>query len=218
MTDEYEIEKLKRQLHIAGLDAKDAVDWLTEIQRRKRFGIVTRYWQTAFAAAEAAVEAKQQIEAKLDRAVEAARKSGRITDRAADVAKAITDWATAQATVRGLALVGSHARCEARRHSDIDFMVLAVDPKTFKTDSAWPTSIAWPGRRLVEWEDEIYDLVWSRRLRLDPFCEVEMSFGPLSWAVPSPVDPGTRKIVSGGFRALYDPDGMMERLCAECQQ
>lgn len=138
--------------------------------------------------------------------------------QAAGVADAVADWAINQTTIRGLALIGSHARGEARPDSDIDLAALAIDPGAFEADSTWPGSIAWPGMRLVSWQDERYGIVWSRRLQLDPSCEVELSFGPLSWAALNPVDPGTRRVVSDGFRVLYDPDGLMMRLYDECRQ
>jgi hypothetical protein len=44
-------------------------------------------------------------------------------DVLANVVKAVTDWATIQTTIRGLVLVGSHARGEACADSDIDFII-----------------------------------------------------------------------------------------------
>jgi uncharacterized protein len=139
-------------------------------------------------------------------------------ERVADIAKAILAWAAAQASVQGLALIGSHARGEARPDSDIDFLALALDPEAYAADSAWLGAIAWPGMRLVNWQDERYGLVWSRRLWLEPACEVELSFGPPSWAALNPVDAGTRKVVLDGFGILYDPDGLMKRLYDECRR
>jgi hypothetical protein len=133
------------------------------------------------------------------------------------VANAVADWASAQADIRGLTIIGSHARGAARPDSDIDLTALALDPKAFKADTVWPHAIAWPGMRLINWADESYGVVWSRRIRFEPSCEVELSFGPLSWAALNPVDLGTRRIVLDGFRVLYDPDGLMTRLCAACQ-
>jgi uncharacterized protein len=140
-----------------------------------------------------------------------------IIAQAPRVANAVADWASARADIRGLAIIGSHARGEARPDSDIDLTAIALDPKTLKADTAWPDAIAWPGMRLINWRDERYGVVWSRRLRFEPSCEVELSFGPLSWAALNPIDLGTRHIVLDGFRVLYDPDGLMTRLCAACQ-
>jgi hypothetical protein len=105
-----------------------------------------------------------------------------IIAQAPRVANAVADWAKAHTDIRGLALIVSHACGEARPDSDIDLMALALDPKTFGVDGAWPGAIAWPEMRLVKWGNERYGVV------LD------------------------------GFRVLDDPDGLMTRLCAECQQ
>jgi Nucleotidyltransferase domain len=105
----------------------------------------------------------------------------------AGAANAVADWARGQTDIRGLALIGSHARGEARPDSDIDFMALALDPKTFEMDIAWPKAIASPGMRIVKWEDERYGVVWSRRLWFESSCEVELSFGTLTGAALNPI-------------------------------
>ena len=125
----------------------------------------------------------------------------------------ITDWVKTQEDIRGVALVGSHARDTARPDSDIDLVLLSKNPNRFR-DAAWLTNLA-PSRttmHLTKWADEEYGAVWSRRAWFEPECEVEFSFAPLSWAEASPVDPGTARVVSDGCRILYDPDGLLQRL------
>lgn len=136
-----------------------------------------------------------------------------MNDRAASVLTAITDWAKTQQEIRGLALVGSHARDAARPDSDIDLMVLAEDPQSFR-DPARLAAVDWSAAKVrpAKWSDEEYGAVWSRRVRLIPEGEIEISFAGLSWADTSPVDPGTAKVVREGCRILYDPEGLLERL------
>jgi uncharacterized protein len=112
-------------------------------------------------------------------------------DRAADILTAVTRWAKTQAQVRGLALVGSHARGAARPDSDIDLIALAKDPQIFR-DPAWLAAIDWSAAKVrpAKWTDEEYGAVWSRRVGLTPEGEV----------------------VREGCRILYDPDGLLERL------
>jgi hypothetical protein len=134
-------------------------------------------------------------------------------DRVPAILNSVVDWAKAQEGVRGVALVGSHARNQARRDSDIDLVLLADNPDRFR-DVAWVTDIAWPrtGVHPTRWADEEYGAVWSRRIWFDPDCEIELIFAPVRWADVSPVDDGTRRVISGGCRVLYDPDLLLTRL------
>jgi len=129
------------------------------------------------------------------------------------ILQTVTRWAKAQENVRGLALVGSHARNAARPDSDIDLVVLAQDTKIYR-DAAWLTAIEWSaaGVHPVKWSHEEYGVLWSLRVWFEPECEVEFGFAPLSWAEVSPVDKGTQRVIADGCRILYDPDGLMKRL------
>jgi uncharacterized protein len=136
-----------------------------------------------------------------------------VTDQAAAIVTAVTEWAKTQREIRGQALVGSYARDAARLDSDIDLIVLAEDPQSFR-DPAWLAAIDWSTAnvRPAKWADEEYGAVWSRRVWFIPEGEVEISFAPLSWADTSPVDPGTARVIDDGCRILFDPDGLLERL------
>ena len=133
-------------------------------------------------------------------------------DRTFGLLETVTDWAKAKHDIRGLALVGSHARNAAGPHSDIDLVLLADNPNSFR-DGAWLKTIQWSGGvRPTKWSDEEYGVVWCRRIWFEPEGEVEFAFAPLSWADLSPIDEGTRRVVSDGCRVLYDPDGLLKGL------
>ena len=134
-------------------------------------------------------------------------------DQASGILGIVTDWAKAQDDIRGLALVGSHARSAARPDSDVDLVLLAENPNSFR-DAGRLASVEWSraGVQPTRLADEEYGVVWCRRIWLEPACELEIAFAPLSWAEVSPVDRGTRRVVSDGCRILYDPDGLLKRL------
>jgi hypothetical protein len=92
--------------------------------------------------------------------------------------------------------------------------------RAFRADASWIDEIDWPaaGEHPAQWADEDYGKVWSRRIWLSSGLEVEMSFAPLGWAVVSPLDTGTRRVISDGCRILHDPDGFLERLCVAVRQ
>ena len=126
----------------------------------------------------------------------------------------ILRWAAACDDIRGIALVGSWAIGKARPDSDVDLVLLAVNPEHFRTDQSWIRAIDWAsvGADHLEWRDEDYGNVWSRRIWLVPRLELEVSFAPLSWASTEPLDKGTRRVISDGCQILYDRDSFLERL------
>jgi predicted nucleotidyltransferase len=134
-------------------------------------------------------------------------------DRALEILEAVNNWAKSQEDIRGVALVGSHARNAAGPNSDIDLVLLAENPNGFR-DAAWLATIEWSrvGVRPTKWSDEEYGVLWCRRIWFEPQGEIEFAFAPLSWAALSPVDKGTRRVVADGCRILYDPDGLLKRM------
>ncbi len=123
-------------------------------------------------------------------------------------------WAATQPDIVGLALVGSWARGAARPDSDIDLMVLTLDPERYRRDRSWLTAVDWAlvGLPVIGWRDADYGMVWSRHITLADAVEVEFAFGDPGWAATEPIDSGTRGVVSGGLRALYDPRNLFARL------
>jgi uncharacterized protein len=136
--------------------------------------------------------------------------------RIEDIIRTILAWATAQPKIRAVALVGSHARGAARQDSDIDFVLLVMDPQGFRADATWIEQIDWQAldSHPQKWQDEDYGAAWSRRIwPAADSRQVELTFAPLSWANVDPPDAGTRRVISGGCQILHDPDGLLVRLC-----
>jgi len=134
------------------------------------------------------------------------------------IIRTILAWASAQPKIRAVALVGSHARAAARQDSDIDLVLLVVDPQGFRTDTTWIVQIEWQALDSYpqKWQDEDYGAAWSRRIwPAADSRQVELTFASLSWASVDPPDAGTRRVISGGCQILYDPDGLLVRLCKE---
>jgi uncharacterized protein len=144
--------------------------------------------------------------------------SGSNCQRVERVVQIVLGWAKAQPTIRAVALVGSHARGTARPDSDIDLVLLVTDPHGFRTDITWVEQIDWHtiDTRPQKSQDEDYGVAWSRRVWLGADCgQVELTFASLFWANANPLDAGTRQVISGGCRILYDPDALLLRLCEE---
>jgi predicted nucleotidyltransferase len=130
-----------------------------------------------------------------------------------DLAEFLDDvvrWARSVEAVRAVALVGSWARGEAREDSDIDVIVLSRSPDALVEDTSWIGCAGLPST--VGIED--WGAIRSVRVHYELTFEVEYGVGPLEWAALSPVDEGTRRVVSDGLRVVYDPDQALARLDA----
>ena len=124
-----------------------------------------------------------------------------------DFLDSLRDWAAHQPTIAGVALVGSHARGEARADSDIDVVLLCEEPHAFVAHTSWIHSFGAVERCLTE----DWGMVTSLRVYYTEGLEVEFGMTTLAWATV-PVDPGTQDVVSHGMRILWDREGLLARL------
>lgn len=115
---------------------------------------------------------------------------------------ALVRWAEADARIAAAALAGSHARGEARPDSDIDVVLLSETPDAFFADDSWLTQVGVVARR----REERWGPVRTLRVWLDDGTELELNFTTPDWA-RTPLDAGTRRVVEGGFRVLFDRAG-----------
>ena len=117
----------------------------------------------------------------------------------------VAAWAKHNEDVRAVALVGSYARGAERMASDVDLLVLSDTPESLE-DAAWFRQLR-PGARLIR--SEAWGPVCERRFRLASGLIVELGIAPSSWA-EVPLDPGTRRVLSDGYRVLFDTS-LLER-------
>lgn len=121
--------------------------------------------------------------------------------------RALSAWAAAEPHIDAVLLVGSHARGEARCDSDVDLVVLTSVPDRFIVEPRWPARFGQVARHAVEpWGE-----VTSVRVWYASGLEVEFGFTRPSWA-SLPLDAGTRQVIAGGFRVLFDRRGVLGRL------
>ena len=127
----------------------------------------------------------------------------------------IVPWIVGRNDLRGLALVGSWARGTAGAGSDLDLLVMAEAPDSYRALGMWLDRLPLPeGVSLESAGAADYGRVWSCHLKLQPPAEVELSFCDLAWADMTPIDFGTRSVVENGFQILVDKDGRLARLVA----
>jgi hypothetical protein len=132
---------------------------------------------------------------------------GAVTSEVASVLESATTWAHGEARIEALALVGSHARGEARPGSDVDLVVLTPEPEAFLARTEWLACFGVVARC----ERETWGRMRTLRLFLASGVELEIGFATPDWAA-EPLDPGTRRVVSDGMRVLFDRGGRLRAL------
>lgn len=118
--------------------------------------------------------------------------------------EAVRRWAAGQSDLRGVALVGSHARGTATPESDIDLVLVVDDVRSRLRSPDWVSDFAEVGA--VTRED--WGLIRSLRVRYRDGPEVEFGLTSLAWVTP-PLDPGTTSVIRDGFQILFDADGLL---------
>jgi predicted nucleotidyltransferase len=126
--------------------------------------------------------------------------------------EAFTCWASLQSDIESVALVGSYAREAATKDSDVDLVILTADPDKYLLDKSWVSTLEDPER----YQDEEYGKLTSVRVFYGSGLEVEFGFVTPDWA-RAPIDVGTKQVVSGGIKVLYDPHGSIARMLREIE-
>jgi uncharacterized protein len=125
----------------------------------------------------------------------------------ADVLNAAERWVRARPDIVALGLAGSWARHEARMSSDIDLVVLTEEVETYLCDTSWIRNAAGQEGRIVRTRS--WGPLTERRVQLLSGLLIEYGFTLVSWACVDPLDSGSARVVSDGFRIIYDPEGVL---------
>ena len=115
-----------------------------------------------------------------------------------------TKWASAQPDVRGVALVGSHARGAARQDSDVDVMILTTNRERYFQGEPWASLFG----QIERAEEEHWGAVETLRVFYKGEREIEFNFSAPDWA-GIPVNSGTYRVVSDGMQILFDPEDLL---------
>jgi beta-phosphoglucomutase-like phosphatase (HAD superfamily) len=143
-----------------------------------------------------------RICATLDEARELIAAQRRQITRAEMFVERLCRWASARRDVRAVVVVGSYARGQALPTSDIDVVLIVLNPAPYLGDRAWFGDLGVTRSTSTE----VYGDVTSLRGTVEHALEVELSIAPRHWA-SQPLDEGTRVVAEGGFVVLLDRDG-----------
>ncbi len=126
---------------------------------------------------------------------------------------AVSQWAAQDDRIIAVALVGSHARNEARADSDIDLVLICENPDALLQDVSWAQEFG--EARVGDIED--YGLVRSVRAFYAHGPEVEFGLTSKEW-VTSPIDEETAKVMLAGLRTLYDAGRLFETALKDARE
>jgi Nucleotidyltransferase domain. len=116
------------------------------------------------------------------------------------------NWASSQPDILGVALVGSYARNAATESSDVDLVILATDPQSYLQDQTWVRQFGEPTRL----QTEVYGSLTSIRAWYPDGGEIEYGITDETWAAV-PLDEGTRQVIAGGMRVLFEREPILSR-------
>jgi uncharacterized protein len=86
---------------------------------------------------------------------------GKTTGDIEQFLRELAEWASAREDILAVALIGSHARGEARKDSDVDLILLVENPEKYFTDEDWSAQFGTIRRRRTEPYGRITSLrVW----------------------------------------------------------
>jgi uncharacterized protein len=128
-----------------------------------------------------------------------------------DLLCSVPGWAHGRGDLAAVGLAGSWARDRARMASDVDLVLLTTAPDRYTGSADW---LAFFGGELIRARE--WGAITERRLRRRSGLVIELGVGSPGWASTDPVDDGTRRVVTDGFRPLYDPTGLLRNLQSAC--
>jgi predicted nucleotidyltransferase len=117
-----------------------------------------------------------------------------------------SNWCIAQPAIIALALIGSYARDTATESSDVDLVVIVNQPSRFLKDLSWIHGFG----QMERYQIEDYGKLTSIRVWYKNGIEVEYGITDESWAA-LPLDEGTREVISGGMRVLFERGNILSR-------
>ena len=125
-------------------------------------------------------------------------------------------WASEEPAIVAVALIGSYARGTATDDSDIDLIILASSYTPYLENHGWLSLFGEVERST----NEQWGRVDTVRAIYKTGGEIEYNFACPSWSAV-PLDPGTRRVVEHGFKALYDPQhkfaALQKELSEDCE-
>ena len=122
-----------------------------------------------------------------------------------------TQWFKSKEDIKGVLVVGSFAREEQNKDSDLDIMILSDDYENYINNQNWVSNFG----DIKSSKVEDWGAVKTVRVFYKNGDEIEFNFSDRTWANINPIDEGTRKVMCDGFKVVYDSQLLLARLIDE---
>lgn len=113
-------------------------------------------------------------------------------------------WATKRKDIRATALVGSYAREELEKDSDIDLIIITETPQRYITNTEWTRVFGRPITKRVE----KYDMLTSLRIWYENGLEIEYGFATREW-IQNVNKNDLKQITNDGLRLLFEKEKLL---------
>ena len=113
-------------------------------------------------------------------------------------------WATKRKDIRAAALVGSYAREELEKDSDVDLVIITETPQRYITNTEWTRVF---GKSIAQ-EVEEYGKLTSLRVWYESGLEIEYGFTTREW-VQSLSEKDIKQITNDGLRVLFEKEKIL---------
>jgi len=118
----------------------------------------------------------------------------------------ILSWAKHENNIKAVAMIGSYARNNPEKDSDVDFIILTNTPGYYIKNANWLNYFG----EVKEFEIAFYGNVTSLHARYIDFPKVEFSFTDENWiAIPPHQD--TLRIIMNGMKVIYDKKNLFSQ-------
>lgn len=121
--------------------------------------------------------------------------------------KRLVRWAKQHEEILSVALIGSYARAQATRDSDIDIMLISKHPEVFISSQAWLGDFG----TVQQAVQQVHGEVTSWHVEYEGHIKIEFAISSPTLVV-LPVDAGTQKVMADGIEVLYDPSELLKNL------
>lgn len=111
----------------------------------------------------------------------------------------IEQWAKEEDMINSVILVGSYAREEARKDSDVDITIITTTPHFLIDDESFVNNFG----KVVSTKKQNWGRVTSIRAWYDNGLEVEFGITTPIW-ISKPLDEGTLRVLNDGYKLIVD--------------
>ncbi|RTL36605.1 MAG: hypothetical protein EKK48_25540 [Candidatus Melainabacteria bacterium] len=117
--------------------------------------------------------------------------------------RSLNTWCGQRQDLLGLLLIGSYARGTAKPDSDVDLILISMQPLAYVDNCRWAEVFG--AIKKAELED--WGLVKSWRIIFQTGLEVEFGITDMDWLSQEQLQGSTGKIIADGAQIIFDPRG-----------